>query len=141
MFKCFEDQINVLGVCVDEALIVEGYNPVAFYAAYDARSAVEMMRQMRFDLLLVSSRLPDMAPLAMVQQARMMRIRPNWAMVGGPLSEQQKNMAMAHGAVGFFDISPTTRELVSLVSDLREQAIQTVLDSQSSAPARLAIAA
>ena len=141
MFKSFEDRINVLGVCVDEPLIADGYNPIAFYPAYDGRSAIEAMRQSRFDLLLVSSRLPDMAALALVQQARMMRVRPNWAMVGGPLNDQQRSMARAHGAATFFDTPPGTRELANLVASLREQAIQTILEGQFVQTRGLAIAA
>jgi hypothetical protein len=61
-----------------------------------------------------------------------------WALVGGPISEQQEITARMFGATTLFDATPTSNELLNLTARLREQAIANVLsgrfDSNSVAP-------
>jgi len=140
MFKCYEDQINVLGVCVDEPLCDAGFNPIAFHAMHEGRAAVQIVRETRFDLLLVGSHLPDVSVWHFLEQIRRVRAWQNWALVGGPLTEQQTGIARMFGAATLSDATPSTRELVRLVARLREKAIQNVLDDRFGQPVTYAAA-
>jgi CheY-like chemotaxis protein len=135
MFKSCEDQIEVLGVCVDEPLTFDRYTPIRFHAAYSARRALEALRDARFDLVLLGATLPDLDAWNLLPLIRNDHPQLKWALVGTQVSEQQKAIARNFGAVAFFDSTPSTLELVNLVTGIREQATENVLSGRFDQPA------
>jgi DNA-binding NtrC family response regulator len=135
MFKSCEDQIEVLGVCVDEPLTFGRYTPIRFHPAYSARRALESLRDARFDLLLLGSRLPDLAAWNFLPLLHNAYPRLNWVLVGSQVDDRQKSIARTFGALAFFDSTPSTAELLNLVTRLRQQAIENVLSGRFDQPA------
>jgi DNA-binding NarL/FixJ family response regulator len=128
MFKCFEDHVGVLGVCVDEPRCLGGYSPILFHPSYNARQALELMAARRFDLVLAGSALPDMETANFLRLMRDAHPTRNWAIVASPLTDEHKSLARTYGAIANFDAAPTTRQLTDLIARLRSQAIESVLN-------------
>jgi DNA-binding response OmpR family regulator len=135
MFKCFEDQMDVLGICVDEPRSLGRYTPISFHPVHSARRALETMRDSRFDLLLLGSKLPDLNAWNFLRLMSNAYPRQKWAMVGGRWNEQQRIIARSFGIITFFDSTPSTPELFNLITRFREQAIENVLSGRFDQPA------
>jgi DNA-binding response OmpR family regulator len=130
MFKCQEDQLEVLGVCIDEPRRMGRFEGMGFHQATSGRRAVDLLRMLSFDFLLVGTRLPDMSTWDFLRFLRTAHPHQKWALVGGPLTEQQEITARMFGATTIFDTTPTTHELMNTTSRLRERAIASVLSGR-----------
>jgi len=58
-----------------------------------------------------------------------------WALVGGPVTEQQEVKARMFGCSTLFDSTPSGTELLQLTSRMREQAVTRVLAGKFARPA------
>lgn len=130
MFKCQEDQLEVLGVCIDEPRRLGRFEAVGFHQASNGRRAIDLLRMVSFDFLLVGTRLPDMSTWDFLRHLRTAQPHQKWALVGGPLTEQQEITARMFGATTIFDTTPTTHELMTTTARLRERAINSVLSGR-----------
>jgi DNA-binding response OmpR family regulator len=138
MFKCQEDQVTVLGICVDQPVVSGRSAELNFHSVHSGRRSIDMLRMLSFDFLLVGLKLPDMSTWDFLRHIKTAWPQQKWALVGGPISEQQEITARMFGATTLFDATPTSNELLNLTARLREQAIANVLsgrfDSNSVAP-------
>jgi DNA-binding response OmpR family regulator len=139
MFKCQEDTVAVLGICVDAPQMVGRNAELDFHAAHSGRSSIGMLRMLSFDFLLVGLKLPDMSTWDLLRHLKTAWPQQKWALVGGPITDQQEITARMFGATTIFDTTPTSHELMNLTARLRERAIAQVLSGrfdQVPAPAR-----
>jgi CheY-like chemotaxis protein len=130
MFKSQEDQIDVLGVGVEAPEQLGQFEAVGFRSAAGGRRAIDMLRMLSFDLVLVSSQLPDMGVWDFLRHLRTALPRQRWAFVGGPISEEQESMIRMYGATTIFDQAPTTQQLLNVTARLRARAIANVLSGR-----------
>jgi|GEM_PF-3055089 len=126
MFKCQEEQLEVLGVCVDEPRRMGRFAGIGYHDTPNARRAIDMLRMMSYDFVLVSTHLPDMSTWDFLRHLKVAHPQVKFALVGGPLTEQQEITARMFGATTIFDTTPTTHELLNVTARMREKAIAGV---------------
>jgi DNA-binding NtrC family response regulator len=130
MFKCQEEQCAVLGICVDPPVMAGRSAELDFHSVHSARRAIELMRMASFDFVLVGLRLPDQSTWDFLRHLKVAYPQTKWALVGGPITEQQEVTARMFGATTLFDATPTSNELLNLTERMRERAIANVLSGK-----------
>src|SRR5258708_5047996 len=103
MFKCQEDQIAVLGICVDAPASAAGSTELNYHEVHNGRRAIDMLRMVSFDIVLVGMNLPDMSTWDFLRHLKTAFPQQKWALVGGPVSEQQEVPARMFGTATLFD--------------------------------------
>ena len=134
MFKCQEDQVAVLGICVDPPTMAGRSAELNYHAVHNGRRAIDMLRMVSFDFLMVGLNLPDMATWDFLRHLKTAFPQQKWALVGGPISEQQEITARMFGCTTLFDATPPSNELLNLTARMREQAIANVLAGKFDRP-------
>jgi CheY-like chemotaxis protein len=130
MFKCQEDQIAVLGICVDAPPNTGPAEEMNYHAVHNGRRAIDMLRMVSFDIVLVGLKLPDMAVWDFLRHLKAGFPNQKWAMVGGPISTKQEVQARIFGCTTLFDATPSGAELLQLTARMREQAVTNVLSGK-----------
>jgi DNA-binding response OmpR family regulator len=128
MFKSQNDQVTVLGVCVDEPSMVGRTEGLDFCTVRSGRRAIDMLRMLSFDLVIVGMRIPDISTWDFIRRVRTGWAWQKWALVGGMMTEQQEITARMFGSVRIFDVMPSSDEVLKLASHLREKATMSVLN-------------
>jgi DNA-binding response OmpR family regulator len=136
MFKSQEEQVTVLGVCVDEPALVGMSDRLGYSSVRSGRRAIDMLRMLSFDLVVVGMRIPDMQTWDFVRRVRTGWSWQKWALVGGMITEQQEISARMFGSVRIFDVMPSSDELLKLASDLRDRATQVILNQKNDQPSQ-----
>jgi len=127
MFKSQNDQVTVLGVCVEEPAMVGRTEGLDFCTVRSGRRAIDMLRMLSFDLVIVGMRIPDITTWDFVRRVRTGWAWQKWALVGGAITEQQEITARMFGSVKIYDVMPSSDEVLQLASHLREKAAMSVL--------------
>jgi CheY-like chemotaxis protein len=138
MFKSQEDQIAVLGICVDAPALTDSSAELNYHAVHNGRRGIDMLRMVSFDMVLVGMKLPDMATWDFLRHLKAAFPHQKWALVGGPISEQQEVTARMFGCTTLFDTTPSGKELMNLTARMREQAVLNVLAGKFDRPAAAA---
>jgi CheY-like chemotaxis protein len=128
MFKSQNDQVTVLGLCVEEPAMVGRTEGLDFCTVRSCRRAIDMLRMLSFDLVVVGMRIPDISTWDFVRRVRTGWAWQKWALVGGDLTEQQEITARMFGSVKIYDVMPSSDEVLDLASRLREKAATSVLN-------------
>ena len=128
MFKSQNDQVTVLGLCVEEPALVGRTEGLDFCSVRSGRRAIDMLRMLSFDLVIVGMRIPDISTWDFVRRVRTGWAWQKWALVGGMLTEQQEITARMFGSVKIYDVMPSSEEVLQLASHLREKAAMSVLN-------------
>jgi len=128
MFKSQNDQVTVLGVCVEEPAMVGRTEGLDFCTVRSGRRAIDMLRMLSFDLVVVGMRIPDLSTWDFVRRVRTGWAWQKWALVGGAITEQQEITARMFGSVKIYDVMPSSDEVLQLASHLREKAALSVLN-------------
>jgi DNA-binding response OmpR family regulator len=128
MFKSQNDQVTVLGLCVEEPAMVGRTEGLDFCSVRSGRRAIDMLRMLSFDLVVVGMRIPDISTWDFVRRVRTGWAWQKWALVGGVLTEQQEITARMFGSVKIYDVMPSSDEVLQLASHLREKAAMSVLN-------------
>ena len=132
MFKSQNEQVTVLGVCVDEPAMVGRTERLDFCSVRSGRRAIDMMRMLSFDLVLVGMRLPDINTWDFVRRVRTGWAWQKWGLVGGGIggliTDDQERTARMFGSVRIYDVMPSSDEVLTLASALREKAALSVLN-------------
>jgi DNA-binding response OmpR family regulator len=128
MFKSQNDQVTVLGVCVEEPAMVGRTEGLDFCTVRSGRRAIDMLRMLSFDLVVVGMRIPDLSTWDFVRRVRTGWAWQKWALVGGAITEQQEITARMFGSVKIYDVMPSSDEVLQLASHLREKATLSVLN-------------
>jgi hypothetical protein len=87
---------------------------VSFFHADSGKKALELLRMLRFDLLVTGDRLPDMPIGHFLRRVRVAWPWQKWAMVGSSLTTQDEIAARTLGAMAVFDAPPDWEVLSSL---------------------------
>jgi CheY-like chemotaxis protein len=135
MFKCQEDQVAVLGICVDAPTAASGSGELNYHAVHNGRRAIDMLRMVSFDVVLVGMRIPDVSTWEFLRHMKTAFPNQKWALVGGPVTEQQEVKARMFGCSTLFETTPSGAELMQLTSRMREQAVRNVLSGKFERPA------
>jgi DNA-binding NarL/FixJ family response regulator len=122
MFKCQEDQIQVLTVCVDEPHTGGRFDGASFGEPASGSQAFDLLRRGCFDLVLISTDLSDVSAWNFLGRLGAAHPHQKWALVSPVLTEQQEIAARALGATAIFDSAPTTAELLQVTARLRRRA-------------------
>ncbi len=133
MFKSQDDQVAVLGVCVEEPAMVGRVEGMNFCTVKSGRRAIDMLRMLSFDMVLVGMRIPDISSWDFVRRVRTGWPWQKWALVGGAISEQQEITARMFGATKIYDVMPSSDELFELTNNLRKKAALAVLNGHTPA--------
>jgi DNA-binding response OmpR family regulator len=128
MFKSQNDQVTVLGLCVDEPAMVGRTEGLDFCTVRSGRRAIDMLRMLSFDLVIVGMRIPDISTWDFVRRVRTGWAWQKWALVGSAITEQQEITARMFGSVKIYDVMPSSDEVLQLASHLREKAAASVLN-------------
>ena len=128
MFKSQNDQVTVLGVCVEEPAMVGRTEGLDFCTVRSGRRAIDMLRMLSFDLVVVGMRIPDLSTWDFVRRVRTGWAWQKWDLVGGAITEQQEITARMFGSVKIYDVMPSSDEVLQLASHLREKATLSVLN-------------
>jgi CheY-like chemotaxis protein len=107
MFIKQEERGTVLGICVTPTSFTGRSGTLDYRAVYSGRRAIDMLRLVRFDLLLVSLNLPDMLVWNFMRHVKTNWPQQKWALVGGPLSKDQEIAARMFNVSTLFDTPPT----------------------------------
>jgi CheY-like chemotaxis protein len=127
MFKCQEDQIAVLGICIDPPTASARADELNYHAVQNGRRAIDMLRMVSFDVVLVGLKLPDMSAWDFLCHLKTAFPHQRWALVGGPVTEQQEVKARMFGCMTMFESTPSGSELMNLTQRTRDQALTNVL--------------
>jgi len=134
MFKCQENQVAILGICVEPPTMVGRSVELNYHAVHNGRRAIDMLRMVSFDMLLVGLNLPDMATWDFLRHLKAAFPHQKWALVGGPITEQQEINARMFGCTTMFETTPNSSELLALTARMREQAVANVLAGKFERP-------
>ena len=130
MFKCQEDQVAILGICVEAPAMTEPSKELSYHAAHNGRRAIDMLRMISFDIVLVGLYLPDMSPWDFLRHLKTALPQQKWALVGGPITDQQEVTARTFGCTTLFETTPTEKELLQLTARMRQQAVSNALNGK-----------
>jgi len=131
MFKTQEENVTVLGVCINQPLLVGRIEGLAFHSSHSARRAIGMLRMLSFDFVVVGVRLPDMSIWDFLRHLKTAWPQQKWGLVGEAITAPQERTARMFGAATVFDATPTSDELLNVTARLRERAISNVLSGGS----------
>jgi CheY-like chemotaxis protein len=106
MFIKQQERGSVLGVCVTPASFTGKSGALDYRAVQSGRRAIDMLRLVRCDLLLVNLHLPDLSVWNFMRHVKTNWPQQKWALVGGPLSTQQEIAARMFNVCTFFDAPP-----------------------------------
>jgi CheY-like chemotaxis protein len=134
MFNKQQERGTVLGVCVTPASFNGRSGALEFRAVHSARRAIDMLRLVRCDLLLVNLNLPDMCIWNFLRHVKTNWPQQKWALVGGPLSAQQEIMARMFNVFTIFNAPPSIDEVC------KWQTLSDVLTSAQGEPTFVATA-
>jgi CheY-like chemotaxis protein len=135
MFKCQEDQVAVLGICIDAPVASGRAEELNYHAVHNGRRAIDMLRMVSFDVVLVGLRIPDISTWEFLRHMKTAFPNQKWALVGGPVTEQQEVKARMFGCSTLFETTPSGAELLQLTSRMRQQAVTNVLSGKFERPA------
>jgi DNA-binding response OmpR family regulator len=111
------EQAALLAVGVDAK---ESLAPEVLIAATGKR-AIELMRLMQFDLLVVGPNIVDMPLWQFVQRVRMTRPWQRWALATDQLSAQEEVTARSLGVIGIFKEKTDWPELLHVAESIRRR--------------------
>lgn len=111
------EQAALLAVGVDAK---ESLAPEVLIAATGKR-AIELMRLMQFDLLVVGPNIADMPLWQFVQRVRMTRPWQRWALMSDQLTAQEEVTARSLGVIGIFKEKTDWPELLHVAESIRRR--------------------
>jgi hypothetical protein len=116
MINTHEDQLTVLGICVDSPLMIESASDMNYMTVQSGRRAIEMLRMTQFEFILVGTQLSDMSTWDFLRHVKTMWPQQKWALVGAGITPQQEITARMFGSTMIFDATPTANELLNVTS-------------------------
>ena len=124
MFKKQQERGTVLGVCVTPASFTGQSGALDYRAVDSGRRAIDMLRLVRCDLLLVNLNLPDISIWNFLRHIKTNWPQQKWALVGSPLSTDQEITARMFNPCTFFDVAPSIQEVCGweTLSDVKASA-------------------
>jgi DNA-binding response OmpR family regulator len=119
-----DERGSVLAVGLPESELND--SAVACTTADTARSAIELLRMLRFDLVITADQLPDMPVWQFVQRMKSAWPWQKWAMVSSRLNERDEITARTLGVMQIIQGDIDWDAVAHLADKLREQSTQKV---------------
>jgi len=94
---------SILAVCVDESTATVVSDGESFLTASSARQAIDLLRMLKFDLLITGTPLPDMPVFSFISKIKAAWPWQKWALVASDLSPQDEVIARTLGVIRIFD--------------------------------------
>lgn len=129
------EQASVLTVGLGDQTPIGGLNGASYTSVANARQAIEMLRMMRFDLLVTSMTLPDMPVFSFVCKIRTAWPWQKWALVARGLSERDEIVARSMGVMTVLESGVDWDAVGRLAQSVRNRAAITVAINPSAVPA------
>jgi CheY-like chemotaxis protein len=127
--------VAVLGICIDAPSTAGHAESLNYHAVHNGRRAIDMLRMVSFDVVLVGLNVPDMSTWEFLRYMKTAFPNQKWALVGGPITEQQEVKARMFACTTIFDSTPSGTELLHLTARMREQAVANILGGKLERPA------
>ena len=83
--------------------------------------AIELLRMLKFDLVVIGQKLADMPVWNLVQRMRMAMPNQKWAFVGRGIGTREEVMARSLGVVGVFDADADWSELLHVAAQIHQR--------------------
>ena len=83
--------------------------------------AIELLRMLKFDLVVIGQQLADMPVWNLVQRMRMAMPGQKWAFVGREIPPREEVMARSLGVVGVFDADADWSELLHVATRIHQR--------------------
>jgi DNA-binding NarL/FixJ family response regulator len=131
MLKCQNEEMSILGICVNEPLYSGAFPAMTVTHASTGRQALSTLHMLNVDFVLVGMELPDMMMSDFLQTMRMHFPQAKWALVGERITEEEEIIARTMGATTLFDAVPSTYEIHEIVAHQRRHAARRVLAGRS----------
>jgi hypothetical protein len=111
MFNRTEGKGSVLGICVTPASFTGQSAALDYRAVHSARRAMDMLRLVRFDMLLVNLHLPDVSVWNFMRHVKTVCPRQKWSLVGSVLTKDQEIAARMFDVTTVFEVAPAIDEV------------------------------
>jgi DNA-binding response OmpR family regulator len=129
MLKNQNEQVTVLGLCVEEPAQLGRTPGLDFCTVRSGNRAIEMLRMLSFDLMIVGMKIPDINTWDFVRRVRTGWAWQKWALVGGgTLTEEQEITARTFGSIRIFDLMPASDEVLQMALHLRRKTTVPMLN-------------
>ena len=128
MLKNQSEQVTVLGLCVDEPMQLDRTQGLDFCTVRSGRRAIEMLRMLSFDLVIVGMKIPDINTWDFVRRMRTGWSWQKWSLVGGVLTPEQEITARSFGSIRIFETLPASDAILQMALHLRQKATVPVLN-------------
>jgi DNA-binding NarL/FixJ family response regulator len=112
-----QQTVSILAVCVDESTVKSVSGGQSFLSASSARQAIDLLRMLRFDLLITGKHLPDMPVFNFVSKVKSAWPWQKWALVSSDLTSQEEVIVRTLGVLRIFDQDIENEALVRLSED------------------------
>jgi len=129
----WENQLSVLGVCLSGLPTGSKPEALSFCATDSAQKSLEMMRLMRFDLVLVSPSIPDASLWTLLGKVKAGCYWQKWALVTDTLSERDELKARMLGCTAILGATPDWQQLDAMVNTLRRKSAVAAAHARRSA--------
>jgi len=83
--------------------------------------AIELLRMLKFDLVVIGQQLADMPVWNLVQRMRLAMPGQKWAFVGKEIAPREEVMARSLGVVGVFDAEADWSELLHVATQIHQR--------------------
>lgn len=121
MLQNTEIKSSVLAIGLEEIGYVAESEQVEMHRVDSARAAIELLRMVDFDLLLVGSDVTDGSPMDCVKRIRAARPRQRWALVGTEITDEDEIAARTMGATCVLDAPPSDERLAEILGAPRRR--------------------
>jgi len=83
--------------------------------------AIELLRMLKFDLVVIGQQLADMPVWNLVQRIRLAMPGQKWAFVGKEIGPREEVLARSLGVVGVFDSEADWSELLHVAAQIHQR--------------------
>jgi DNA-binding response OmpR family regulator len=123
-----QDQASILAVGLggDFSSVVPPEYAENCSTADSARSAIELLRMLRFDLVVTADRLPDMPVWKFVQRVRAVWPWQKWALASNTLDQRDEITARTLGVMSILETPVDWQALVEMANSIHQRAAHAV---------------
>jgi DNA-binding response OmpR family regulator len=119
-----QDQASILAVGLGESIPPEYAENCS--TADSARSAIELMRMLRFDLVVTADQLPDMPVWQFVQRVRAVWPWQKWALASSTIDQRDEITARTLGVLCILERPLDWHALFEMATAIHRRAARTV---------------
>lgn len=111
-----QQSASILAICVDESTAAEVSEGQSYFPATSARQAIDLLRMLKFDLVITGMELPDMPVFRLVSKIKTAWPWQKWALVANELTPQDEVIVRTLGVTRIFH-RQIEREVLTRMGD------------------------